>query len=223
MYKLQTKDNRLELINTENKQEKPIYVDFCSGSNNYRRLQGGGRKQALIKAIGLKGSFYPSVIDATAGFGTDSFVMASFGCKVQMIERSNTIAKLLENGLQRANSNTEIASIISHLQLIKGNAFDILKALPRDQYPDIIYLDPMFPENPKGTLVKKEMIAIRSVLATEQLDFDLKDNDIELLNLAREIAEKRVVVKRPSYAEPIGNIKPSHQLLGKSNRFDVYL
>jgi 16S rRNA (guanine1516-N2)-methyltransferase len=69
-------------------QNSEIFIDFASAANTYRRLHGGGNGQPLARAIGLKTYGLPLVvIDATAGLGQDSFVLASLGCHVTMIER----------------------------------------------------------------------------------------------------------------------------------------
>jgi 16S rRNA (guanine1516-N2)-methyltransferase len=56
-----------------------LRIDFTSGAVAHRLRFGGGRGQALPKAIGLKGGKTPDVVDATAGFGRDSFLLASLG------------------------------------------------------------------------------------------------------------------------------------------------
>ena len=69
------------------------HVDFTDPTLLYRIHKGGGRKQAIAKAIGLKkGHPVPTVLDHTAGFGRDAFVLASLGCRVQMVERHPVVA-----------------------------------------------------------------------------------------------------------------------------------
>jgi 16S rRNA (guanine1516-N2)-methyltransferase len=62
-----------------------LHVDFLSDSLNYRRRHGGGIKQALARAAGIKPGIRPSILDVTAGLGKDSFLLASLGCKVTMV------------------------------------------------------------------------------------------------------------------------------------------
>lgn len=73
------------------KQDEPklggIYVDFVEGTMAHRRKFGGGRGEAVAKAVGIKKDYLPDVVDATAGLGRDAFVLASIGCKVRMVER----------------------------------------------------------------------------------------------------------------------------------------
>ena len=101
------------------------------------------------------------------------------------------------------------------IQLQWGVAHAILAQLADSERPDVVYLDPMFPERTKHALVKKEMRLFRDVVG-DDMDADA------LMELALEVARKRVVVKRPRKADSVAGRKPGYQLLGKSSRFDVY-
>ena len=209
--------NGLALKQTGKNSPGPIMVDFTRGSMQYRLRQGGGRDQALARAIGLKKGWRPAVIDATAGLGRDAFVLASLGCHVHMIERSPILAALLEDGLQRA-SRTELTAetVRNRLSLSRADSRDILQKLTQDELPDVVYLDPMYPERTKSSLVKKEMRILR------ELAGDDKDAAM-LLKIAMERTRNRVVVKRPRLAPPLNDMSPSHDISGKTSRFDVYL
>jgi 16S rRNA (guanine1516-N2)-methyltransferase len=74
----------------------------------------------------------------------------------------------------------------------------------------------MYPHREKSAAVKKEMRIFQSLVG-EDLDAD------DLLTPALELAKYRVVVKRPSYAEPLNNVKPTTSIKMKKNRFDVYV
>lgn len=194
-----------------------LYIDFASASNNYRRLHGGGNGQPIAKAVGLKTYGLPlTVIDATAGLGQDAFVLACLGCKVILIERSTTITNLLADALQRGLAVEAINNIIANMQLMPGDSIQILNTLPADQHPDVIYLDPMFPERKKSGLVKQEMRLLKELVGDDQ------DAD-QLLAVARAIAKKRVVVKRPKNAPFLNKINPHASQIGKANRFDIYM
>lgn len=191
-----------------------LICDFVGGAVGHRLRQGGGRGQALAKAIGLKGGNNPWVIDATAGLGRDAFLLASLGAKVTLIERNDLMHNLLQDGMERAKvENEEYAQIIERMTLIKGDAKDILPTLN----PEVILIDPMHPPRQKSALVKKEMRLIREIVGT---DLDAK----ELMKVALRIATSRVVLKWPMRAAPIEGIrKPSHQITGKSTRYDVFI
>ena len=67
--------------------EGALRVDFVTGAVAHRLRFGGGRGQDLAKAMGLRAGKTPKIVDATAGLGRDSFLLASLGAEVTMIER----------------------------------------------------------------------------------------------------------------------------------------
>ncbi|MFM4818704.1 class I SAM-dependent methyltransferase [Aeromonas veronii] len=208
-------EERLELRKLDEPKLGAVYVDFVEGAVAHRRKFGGGRGQSIAKAVGIKAGATPTVVDATAGLGRDAFVLASLGCKVTLIERSPVVAALLQDGLARAAQDPEIGPWVSErMHLLQGPAVDNLLALP--ERPEVIYLDPMFPHKQKSALVKKEMRVFQSLVGPD-LDADA------LLPAALQMAEKRVVVKRPDYAGWLNEQKPSMAIETKSNRFDVYV
>jgi 16S rRNA (guanine1516-N2)-methyltransferase len=190
----------------------PVFIDFVSGKSAHRRQFGGGRGQPLARALGLKGNKVPTVIDATAGLGRDAFVVASLGCQVTLIERSPVIAALLEDGLRRAMDDEETAEIASRMQLFQGDAAQLILEQP---HPDVIYLDPMYPESGKKAQVKKEMQLFR-LLVGPDLDSEA------LLEVALTHAIKRVVVKRPAKAVPLEGPQPSANVSSPNTRYDLY-
>ncbi|CAM3649432.1 class I SAM-dependent methyltransferase [Rheinheimera salexigens] len=217
-------DNALVLRDSNLPKQGDIWVDFTSGRASHRRLYGGGKGEAIAKAVGLNKRSTLTVLDATAGLGRDSFVMASIGATVLMVERQPMVAALLYDGLRRAKLDSDLAAWLpQRLQLLHTNAVQALteqalteQALSKQGAVDVVYLDPMFPAREKSALVKKEMRAFHHVVGD--------DNDADaLLPLARALAIKRVVVKRPVNAEFLANTAPTMSLTGKSNRFDVYV
>lgn len=192
----------------------PFYIDFTAGKISYRRQQLSLRREALARAMGLKTNIHPKIVDATAGLARDSFIIAALGFDIQLVERSPIIAALLEDGMQRALANTECAPIIKRMQLIQADAISWLNNM--SERPDIIYLDPMFPERRKSALAKKDMQIFQSLVGAD-IDSD------QLLKTALTCANQRVVVKRPRLASELAGLKPSFFLTGSSSRFDVYL
>lgn len=191
-----------------------ICVDFVAGAAAHRRKFGGGKGQMIAKAVGLQSLKNPYVVDATAGLGRDGFVLASLGCKVHMIERSPIVFTLLEDGLARALQDAEIRSIAEHITITNENAIDWLNNT-KDS-PDVVYLDPMFPEREKTALVKKEMRIFKDIIGSDP-------DSSKLLEPALAKAKYRVVVKRPHHAPTLSGIVPTIQLEGKSSRFDIYV
>lgn len=190
----------------------PLYIDFTQGKLAHRYAQGIGKREPLARAIGIKSDNHPAIIDATAGLGRDAFVLACCGCAVTLLERSTVLHALLDDALQRARQEAQLSAIVQRLQLIHSDA---LVYLERHQAP-VIYLDPMYPSRKKSALVKQEMRILRDIVGDD-------DDTDKLFQLALQRATNRVVVKRPKLAPPLTGIAPSHQILGKTTRFDVYL
>jgi len=207
----------LELRQAETRSPGPVYVDFVSGRLAYRRRFGGGRRQPLARAVGLKGGVNPYLVDATAGLGRDAFVLACLGCRVHMVERSPIIAALLRDGLERAALDPEIGPLIrARLRLSGADSRVFLAALADDERPDVVYLDPMYPQRVKTAWVKKELRALRQLVGDNQ-------DAPELLAAALAAARRRVVVKRPRRAPPLAGPPPGFPIEAENTRFDVYL
>ncbi|MEB5974126.1 16S rRNA (guanine(1516)-N(2))-methyltransferase RsmJ [Pantoea dispersa] len=204
----------LELRKVDEPKLGGIFVDFVSGAMAHRRKFGGGRGEAVAKAVGIKGDYLPDVVDATAGLGRDAFVLAALGCRVRMLERHPVVAALLEDGLRRGYDDAEIGGWLRErltlLHVVSQQALsDITPA------PDVVYLDPMYPHRQKSALVKKEMRVFQSLVGPDE------DADA-LLEPARRLAKKRIVVKRPDYALPLAGVATQSAVVTKSHRFDIY-
>ena len=214
-YCLQVRDEQLQLLDQNEPDIAPVCIDFLSGKTAYRRKYGHAGGEAISKAVGIKKGNRPNIVDTTAGLGCDAFVLATMGCRVHMIERSDVIAKLLEDGLRRAEQDEKIGTLIKeNLSITWGDSRQELLHVPF--IPEVIYLDPMFPHKEKSALVKKEMRMLHDIVGQD-------DDADELLNVALTIATQRVVVKRPAYADFLGEITPHTSIKTKKHRFDIYL
>ncbi|MDO4433938.1 MAG: class I SAM-dependent methyltransferase [Alysiella sp.] len=194
-----------------------VQVDFVGGAAEYRRTKGGG--ELIGKAVNH--SSQPIVWDATGGLGRDAFVLASLGLKVDVFEQDERVFALLYDGIMRALSHRETAEIMTQINLHYGNAVEKMHQYclqKPDCRPDVVYLDPMYPDKQKSAAVKKEMAYFHELLGLPE-----NTNDAALFQAAREIAKKRVVVKRPRLGRCLCDEKPAYQYVGKSTRFDVYL
>lgn len=193
--------------------------DFISGGVRHRRLYGGGTGQALARATGLAARFKPTIADLTAGLGRDAFVLASLGSQVIMIERNIVVAALLLDGLVRLRKEALIDEVLKpvseRLTMRSIDGKDWLQSLDKNSQPDVIYLDPMFPERNKSAKVKKEMAIFQKLVGNDE---DAKG----LLESALDMARYRVVVKRPRRALSLGGIKPGFSIEGKTTKYDVY-
>ncbi|PKE29868.1 16S rRNA (guanine(1516)-N(2))-methyltransferase RsmJ [Rahnella sp. AA] len=205
---------RLELRKRDEPKLGAIFVDFVGGTMAHRRKFGGGRGEAVAKAVGIKGSYLPDVVDATAGLGRDAFVLASLGCKVRMLERNPVVAALLDDGLARGYRDAEIGPWLrERMTLLHVSSLTALSEL--SPKPEVVYLDPMYPHKQKSALVKKEMRVFQGLVGPDE------DAD-GLLEPARRLATKRIVVKRPDYAPPMADIAAQAAVVTKSHRFDIY-
>jgi len=191
-----------------------LKCSFIEGPILHRLKYGKGRGQNLAKAVGMKFNKNRTIIDATAGLGYDAFILASLGANVTLIERSEKIHGLLKDGISEAILyGGEISKIVDRMDLLFGDSKDILPSIS----PEVVLIDTMYKDRKKSALVKNNMRLVREVVGSDP-DY------IDLINVALNCASKRVVIKQPRYAEPLKDIKTcSHQILGKTIRFDVYV
>lgn len=177
------------------------------------RLKSGQfRSEMLVKAAKIS-SFgdNPVAIDATAGLGEDSLLLAAAGFTVYMMERDPVIAALLQDGLQRAKDDPDLAVIASRMRLMQGDSIQQLPEL--DFEPDMILLDPMFPAKRKDASSKKKMKLF------QQLEKPCEDEE-ELMEAALAARPRKIVVKRPLKGPHLAGMKPSYSLKGKTIRYD---
>lgn len=191
-----------------------LRVDFVEGSVAHRLRFGGGRGQDLAKAMGLRAGKTPTIVDATAGLGRDSFLLASLGARVILIERSEQMHELLGQGMKRAaREGGQFREIIGRMTLLKGDALDLIPELPSEA----ILIDPMHPERKNSALVKQDLRQVREIVGTD-------DDAADLVQLAIKNARRRVVLKWPAKADPIEGVKKcTHQIIGKTTRYDVFM
>lgn len=210
----------------------PVSVDLLKVDTT----SGAGRSlsQPIAKAVGLKkrSDPPPTVIDTTAGWGEDAWLLASLGCRVLACERNKVMATLLRDGLFRAGA--ERPDVLARLHLVQTDARHMLRRIARGDAdpdapgsdlppamqeflrPDVVFLDPMFPGAAKRKTAERKPMKVARRLVGEDPDAG------ELFDWAILVARKRVVVKRPIKAEPLRG-KPTTSHKGKSLRYDVYV
>ena len=210
-YVLENTASGLRLVDRFSHQH-PLQIKFSGGRFGQRLKKGGSKKELIAKAVGAKPDL--RVVDCTAGLGRDSFILASLGCNVMMFERSRVIGFLLQDALDKALDDEKTRETASRLRMVCGDAIHLLAGL--QNVPDVILIDPMFPERKKSAMVKGEMQFLQRFLGEGE---DAR----YLLESALATGVKRIVLKRPLAASESGELKPSHAVKGKSSRFDVYL
>jgi 16S rRNA (guanine1516-N2)-methyltransferase len=131
-----------------------------------------------------------------------------------MIERDPVLAALLADGLRRLRD----ADAPGHerLTLVEGDARVRLPGLATP--PDVVYLDPMYPRL-RGGAKRRGAAWLRAYLGEPGPDPDAEAR--ELLRVARSVARRRVVVKRPLRGPDLAP-GASGALRGTTTRFDLY-
>jgi 16S rRNA (guanine1516-N2)-methyltransferase len=205
------------LQQTGKKAPGPVMVEFGSSAMRHRRR--AGQNEMLGRAVGVGKKNVLRVLDATAGLGKDSFILADLGCEVYLCERHPIVVELLASGLERAGLSREdwLSQVCGRMALCPGDARaqDVVAMAPID----VIYLDPMFPGRIKSANVKKEMALFQSLMDRRE---DVSDaDDLLLWSLKQDVS--RVVVKRPGKAPVLAARKPGHVIAGKTVRYDVYV
>ena len=168
-------------------------------------------KELLVRAAHIKGAEHPlRAVDATAGLGEDSLLLAAAGYEVLLVERDPVIAALLADCLRRARADERLAAMAGRMHLQPGEATLVLGQLP--QAPHLVYLDPMFPAKGKAALTQKKLQLFQRLAPPGAQEEEL---------LAA--GPRRVVVKRPLKAPALAGRKPSHSVEGKTIRYDVFV
>lgn len=180
-----------------------------------RLKQSNLQREMLVKAARIKGQSMPqTLVDATAGFGEDSLILAAAGFQVQLYEFDEIIAALLLDCMERAMEIPELKDAVGRMKLVCQDSTVGLREL--DFKPDIVLLDPMFPARQKSALIKKKFQLIQrleSPCSTEE----------ELVDAAIAADPKRIVIKRPLKGPYLANRKPSYSLEGKAIRYDCFV
>ena len=205
------RDGCLKLLDKELLKKGGLSVDI-EPRNGEQRYYPAPKEGAFAQAIGRKTK---TVIDATTGWAQDSLCLFRMGYNLRCIERSPMMAELLTDAFERLARESWVQKCqLSPPILMTGNAIHILKTV--ETPPDCIYLDPMFPPKRKKSALSKKSMTILQELVGEDVD------KLELFEAAFAATAKRVVVKSPDYAEPLGG-KPNESFSGKLLRYDVYL
>ncbi|MBX2869295.1 MAG: class I SAM-dependent methyltransferase [Acidiferrobacterales bacterium] len=193
-----------------------ISVEMLGGKAFFVEIRPLGKAQGkdpLMKAIGYKTS---SVFDATAGWATDAVHIADHGIQVFACERNPIVFALVANALRRCNHPT----ISQKLCLSNDDSVERMRNVT--SRPEVIYLDPMYPQKPGSASPKKPLQILKELYQLPRFhNNDSSESEIRLLQLARKTAIRRIVVKRPHYAPPIAP-GSSGTVVGKLVRFDIY-
>lgn len=178
-----------------------------------RRVSDGRlAHEMLVKAVksndaGLK------AIDATAGMGEDSFLIAAAGYDIVLCEQNPVIAVLLKDAIRRAKKNPVLKEIASRMHVHEGDSVAYMSEIV--DKVDLIYLDPMFPKRQKTGLINKKLQLIQKLeppCSTEE----------ELFDAAIKAGAQKIIVKRPLKSPNLAGKNPNYVLSGKAIRYDCY-
>lgn len=213
-FKLESTSQGLALRWLKEPKMLPLRIDFCNGEHAARAARASIKQEAIARACGMHKLKQPHILDGTAGLGRDALVLASLGATVGLNERQPEVAALLQDALERlAHCDPDLSQ---RLYFAGSDCFAV-NFNPAQPFA-VVYLDPMYPKGDKvqRAAVKKDMQMFQHLVGT--------DHDADaLLEPALALASQRVVVKRPQHADFLGGRKPTHQIISKKHRFDVYL
>ncbi|GAC1630258.1 MAG: class I SAM-dependent methyltransferase [Nevskia sp.] len=209
---------RLELRALHRASYGAISADW-TGPELARRI-GGGRRQPMARAVGLHrrkpGDAPLRVLDATAGLGRDGYTLAALGAVVTLAERQPETCALLADARLRALALAAHEAAASRVEIVNADARALCLDPANAGRWDVIYLDPMYPDDGKAALPSKEMQILRDLTGGD-------DDADELLAPALACAGQRVVVKRPAKAPCMAGVEPTMRIEGTQLRFDVYV
>lgn len=206
----------------------------CDFARSIRRIKGGNLgRELLVKAAKIQDTrvSVPLAIDATAGLGEDSLLFAAAGFRVKMFEKNAMIAALLRDGLKRVKEfggEKILFDAVSRMELVEGDSVYAMREMAvclgnrtseQDditERPDVILLDPMFPEKQKNSLTKKKLQLL------QMLEEPCEDEDA-LLDAAMALEPRRIIIKRPLKGPYLAGRKPTYSLEGKTVRIDCIL
>nr|WP_316615335.1 class I SAM-dependent methyltransferase [uncultured Ruminococcus sp.] len=176
-----------------------------------RVIKGRLRHEMLVKIAKTK-TEHPTAVDAAAGMGEDSFLLAAAGYEVILFEQDAVIAALLRDALLRAREKDRLREIVGRMRLTEGNSIELMPRLGIT--PEIVYLDPMFPPRKKSGLIQNKLQLIQKL---EQPCA----NERELYDAAAALRPKKIIIKRPLNGALLADKKPSYTVKGKAIRYDV--
>lgn len=204
-YRLQINDDKLavQYLSENNKLKYSVCVDFESGKLKYRSLSHI-RAELVVKAVTGKHKNTLTVLDTTAGFGKDSYILSLAGCEVTACESNPVMYALLKDAFGRSSA-TQVSLINADSRnMISSNSYDV------------IYIDPMYPQTNKSARNNKDMSFLQDFVGHQP------DMAEELFKLSLQSECKKIVIKRPPKAGFVYDKKPTSQIIGKAVRFDIY-
>ena len=189
------------------------YQHSYSEQHFFKRAQQSN--QALVKACNNKARNINTVLDLTAGWGMDSFILACHGHSVTCVEQNQLLHMIDAYSLNCARVIKRSAMAASRITLIHGDSVDFLQNSAEPGSFDCIYLDPMFPEHKSSAKSAKGLQILQKLTQNQDIQ--------ACFDLALQKAGKRVVVKRPAKSAALFGNKADLVYREKTIRFDIFL
>ena len=145
----------------------------------------------------------PKVLDALGGWGLDAITLSEAGCTVSVTEANPIIRSVAKNLAHEANTP---------IVFMCGTVEEYLSA-SQERF-DVVYLDPVFPQHPKGARPARRM-QILQMLAKTDTNLDA------VFETAKRHALNRVVVKHRRNQPNMFGV-PDWQITSNTVRFDIY-
>ena len=178
-----------------------------------RRVTGGRLPHEMLAHLAKTREPHPTAIDATAGMGEDSFLLAACGYEVTLYEQNPVIAALLRDALDRAGRHPALSDIAARMHLIEGDSIAGMREGTAS--PDLIYLDPMFPARQKSGLINKKLQLI------QKLEHPCVEEEA-LLSAAIGLEPGKIIIKRPLKGAVLAGKTPHYTVRGKAIRYDCF-
>jgi len=197
-WRLEDKQDSLYLYTGEG---RPFTLDFAKFKNL-------SKIQPLAKAIGCKSYKKIKVLDLTAGWGKDAFLLAGLSYKVTAIESNPIVFAFLNRAL-----NKHVKAMPS-LKFVLDDSLNYLKNIKQEERPDVIYIDPMFGDVKKSLSTKP--LRILKQLAGETTSIEI------LFRASINKALDCIVVKRYKHHKSLSIGALMSTFSGRSVCYDVF-
>ncbi len=204
---------RWGIVSAKSPEFSPFYLDFLK--NPYLNIfkKGVFKSDPLARAIGSKPQ-NKKVLDTTAGWLKDSWILLKLGCIVTACEQNELVYALINDAIELFKKKPELSDLLSRLSVTNAKSEQFFEREDLAQW-DVVYLDPMFPKVTKKALAGKEMQILQNLI-------HIDDDGTGLLTKALQSGAKRVVVKRPLKGKELLS-GVNFKTKGKATRFDVYI
>ena len=176
--------------------------------------------ELIVKAAKKSKSASPLLLDATAGMGEDSLLLARAGYRVRLYERNPVIAALLRDTIERAKKHPQLSDIVDRMEVYAEDSISAMQVMAEAEgvRPNVILLDPMFPKRSKSGLIKKKFQLL------QKLESPCSEQSAEeMLAAALTLKPERIIIKRPLKGPYLADKKPDYSIGGKAIRYDCIL